>query len=214
MWAATDGYASQNNCPYLSPSTADGWRPTPPRFDSKPLQPCWGQVRPMVLTTGRECAAPGPPRFSNNTTSEFYNAGVEVYKVGLALTREQKIIADYWADNAGDSGTPPGHWIDIVSQIARKDNMSLARAAEAYARVGIAVHDAFIGCWNAKYVHNLKRPVTYINENLHGQWRSYVATPNFPSYPSGHSMQSGAVARVLRDMFGGGFEIPRTLTTD
>ena len=89
-----------------------------------------------------------------------------------------------------------------MSQITRKDGLSLARAAETYARVGIAVHDSFIGCWNAKYVYNLKRPVTYINDNLQGQWRPYIATPNFPSYPSGHSMQSGAVARVLTDMFG------------
>ena len=63
---------------------------------------------------------------------------MQVHKVGLGLTAEQKTIADYWADNAGDSGTPPGHWIDIVSQIARRDNLSLTRAAEAYARVGIA----------------------------------------------------------------------------
>jgi membrane-associated phospholipid phosphatase len=73
---------------------------------------------------------------------------------------------------------------------------------EAYARVGIAVHDAFIGCWHTKYVYNLKRPVTYINENIQGRWRSSVATPVFPSYPSGHSVQSGAVAHVLTDMFG------------
>ena len=57
-------------------------------------------------------------------------------------------------------------------------------------------------CWHTKYVHNLKRPVTYINNNLHGQWRSYVATPPFPSYPSGHSVQSAAAAHVLTDLFG------------
>ena len=64
------------------------------------------------------------------------------------------------------------------------------------------MHDAFIGCWYTKYAHNLKRPVTYINENVHGQWRSYVITPAFPTYPSGHSVQSGAAAHVLTDMFG------------
>jgi hypothetical protein len=156
----------------------------------------------MVLTSGQECSARGHPSFSNNTRSDFYAAALEVYNVGLTLTSEQKTIADYWSDNAGDTGTPPGHWIAIVSQIARHDGLSLAKAAEAYARVGIAVHDAFIGCWHHKYAYNLKRPVTYVNDNLHGRWRSYVVTPNFPSYPSGHSVQSGAVARVLTDMFG------------
>ena len=201
-WAATDGFALYDNCLYDRSAEANRWRPTPPHFAAKPLQPCWGQLRPMVLKSGQECAAPGPPKFSNSTNSEFYSAAAEVYKVGLSLSSEQKIVADYWADNPGDTGTPPGHWIDIVSQIARKDGLSLARAAEAYARVGIAAHDAFISCWHTKYVHNLKRPGTYINDNLHGQWRSYVVTPAFPSYPSGHSVQSAAVAHVLTDMFG------------
>lgn len=202
-WAATDGFALHNDCPYVMPAgSTGGWRPTPPGFGGKPLQPCWGQLRPMALKSGQECAAPGAPKFSDSTNSEFYAAGVEVHKIGLGLSTEQRIIADYWADNAGDSGTPPGHWIAIASQIARKDNLSLVKAAEAYARVGIAVHDAFIGCWYTKYLHNLKRPVTYINDNVHGQWRSYIATPPFPSYPSGHAVQSGAAAKVLTDMFG------------
>ena len=163
-WAATDGFAAHNNCAYLAPqSLVERWRPTPPSFGQLPLQPCWGQLRPMALRSGRECAATGPPKYSSNTNSEFHAAAVEVYKVGLPLTNEQKIIADYWADNPGATGTPPGHWIAIVSQIARKDGLSLARAANTYARVGIAVHDVFIGCWYTKYAHNLKRPVTYIN---------------------------------------------------
>jgi membrane-associated phospholipid phosphatase len=178
----------------VAPYTA-GFMPTP-------LQPCWGQLRPMALRSGKECAAPGAPKFSNNTKSDFYAAAIEVYKVGLSLSSEQKIIAEYWADNPGDTGTLPGHWIAIVSQIARNDNLSPVKAAEAYVRVGIAVRDAFIGCWYTKYAQNVKRPVTHINETVQGQWRSYVSTPPFPSYPSGHSVQSGAVAHVLSDMFG------------
>jgi hypothetical protein len=202
-WASTDGFAAHDRCTYIAPVREPArWRPTPPFFMPAPLQPCWGQLRPMALKSGQECAAPGPPKFSDNTASEFYAAAMEVHKVGLGLTAEQKTIADYWADNAGDSGTPPGHWIDIVSQIARRDNLSLTRAAEAYARVGIAVHDAFIGCWYTKYIHDLKRPVTYINDNIYGQWRSYISTPPFPSYPSGHAVQSSAAAQVLTDMFG------------
>ena len=88
----------------------------------------------------------------------------------------------------GDTGTPPGHWIAIVSQIARNDDLSLPAAAEAYARVGIAVHDAFIACWNAKYSYNLQRPVTYINDHIDmdAAWLPYLVTPGFPSYTSGH----------------------------
>ncbi|MEK6284247.1 MAG: vanadium-dependent haloperoxidase [Acidobacteriota bacterium] len=202
QWAATDGFSVYNNCHYSARPVPGAWEPTPPLLSPNPLQPCWGFIRPMVLTSGAECPAHGHPAFSTNTASEFYAAALEVYTVGLGLTTEQKTIADYWSDGASATGTPPGHWIAIVSQIARNDGLSLARAAEAYAHVGIAVHDAFIACWNEKYVTNLQRPVTYINRNFDGNWRPYIVTPNFPTYTSGHSSQSGAAASVLTDMFG------------
>jgi membrane-associated phospholipid phosphatase len=119
-------------------------------------------------------------------------------------TAEQQTIAKYWAEGAGATGTPPGHWIAIVGQLARIDGLSLAAAAEAYARVGIAVTDAFIQCWYTKYLSNLQRPVTYIQDNIDGTWLPYIVTPSFPTYTStsGHSTQSGAAAAVLTAMFG------------
>jgi hypothetical protein len=202
QWASGDGLSTLNNCPYVPEQVAGAWRPTPPAFAPNPLQPCWGQLRTMVLTSGRECPSPPPPEFSTDPASSFFAAANEVYTVGVSLTALQKTIADYWADNAAVSGTPPGHWIAIVSQISRNDSLSLTRSAEAYARVGIAVHDAFIVCWNQKYVFNLQRPVTYINDNIDASWLPYIATPGFPTYTSGHSTQSGAAATVLTDMFG------------
>jgi hypothetical protein len=201
-WAATDGFSTYNNCSYVPLLVPGAWKPTPPLFNPKPLQPCWGLIRPMVLTSGKECAAAVHPSFSTETTSDFYAAALEVYSVNLNLTQEQKTIANYWADSPGTTGTPPGHWFAIVSQIARNDDLSLTEAAEAYARVGIAVHDAFILCWNMKYATNLQRPVTYINDNVDTSWAPYIPTPNFPTYISGHSTQSGAATTVLTDMFG------------
>lgn len=201
-WASNDGFSIYNNCPYVPIAVPGAWEPTPPLFNPNPLQPCWGLMRPMVLTSGGECHPPDHPLFSTDPDSEFYGAALEVYNVRLNLTEEQETIANYWADNAGATGTPSGHWIAIVSQLARNENLSLATAAEAYVRVGIAVHDAFIQCWNTKYVYNLQRPVTYINDNIDGNWLPYLVTPAFPSYTSGHSTQSGAAAQVLTDMFG------------
>jgi membrane-associated phospholipid phosphatase len=201
-WAATDGFSIYNDCRYVPVPVAGAWAPTPPLFNPNPLQPCWGMIRPMVLTSGAECPPPGHPAFSTDTASNFYAAGLGVYHAGLGLTDEQQTIADYWSDGAGATGTPPGHWIAIMSQIARNDDLSLAAAAEAYARVGMAVHDGFIACWNTKYIYNLQRPVTYINDNIDAGWRPYIVTPGFPSYTSGHSTQSGAAARVLTDLFG------------
>jgi len=57
-------------------------------------------------------------------------------------------------------------------------------------------------CCNVKYKEKLLRPVTFINDSIDPDWRPYIVTPNFPSYTSGHSTQSGAAATVLTDMFG------------
>ncbi len=201
-WAATDRFSTFNNCLYVPAPVPGAWVPTPPGFNPNPVQPCWGQIRPMVLSSGADCPPPGHPVFSTDSGSEFYQAALEVYNTNLTLTAEQKTIADFWADNAGATGTPPGHWIAIVGQLARNERLSLMTATEAYARVGIAVTDAFIECWNAKYIYNLQRPVTYIRDNIDAIWLPYLVTPNFPTYISGHSTQSGAAATVLTHMFG------------
>ena len=198
-WAATDGYAAYNNCAYV-PQPVDGaWQPTPPAFNPAPLQPCWGAIRPMALESGGACARRGPPTFED---AAFHEAAMQVYQAGLELTDEQRTIAAYWADGPGATGTPAGHWIAIVGQIARHDRLSLVDAAEAFARVGIAVHDAFIQCWHTKYATNLQRPVTYIRSTIDADWLPYLTTPAFPTYSSGHSTQSGAAAEVLRSVFG------------
>ena len=200
-WAATDGSATLSNCPYTPPVGPGLWEPTSPAF-APPLEPCWGRLRPLVLAAPDACPPPPPPADSDDPASAFYAFGLEVYTTSVTLTEEQRTIAQYWVDNAGATGTPPGHWIAIVGQLARTEGLSLMAAAEGYARVGLAVHDAFIGCWHAKYAYHLQRPVTYINDHLDQSWQPYLVTPNFPSYTSGHSTQSGAAAHVLTDMFG------------
>ena len=51
-------------------------------------------------------------------------------------------------------------------------------------------------------IYNQLRPVTYIQANFNPTWKSLLPTPPFPDYTSAHSMQTGAAARVLADIFG------------
>jgi PAP2 superfamily len=200
-WAATDGFAALHNCPYTPPVGPGLWEPTPPAF-APPLEPCWGQLRPFVLTSGEECAPPPPPAYAEEPASEFYARTLEVYTTNVHLTAEQRTIAHFWADLSGTTGTPPGHWIAIVGQIARHEGLSLMAAAEGYVRVGLAVADAFIGSWHTKYTYNLLRPETAITRRIDPAWLPLLVTPGFPSYTSGHATQSGAAATVLTDLFG------------
>jgi hypothetical protein len=212
-WIAGDGFAQLNNCPFVPPVGPGLWRPTPPTLVPHPLQPCWGGLRPFVLHSGTECAPPPPPSFSTAPGSELYELALEDYEVNN-LTAEQMFIAQFWADNAGQTGTPPGHWIDVVRQISQREPLDLGRSAEAFARVGIAVADAFIGCWQTKYTYDFIRPVTYINDNIDAAWSPFLVTPAFPEYTSGHSTQSGAASVVLTDMLGDDYAFVDTTPVD
>ncbi|MBK8024686.1 MAG: vanadium-dependent haloperoxidase [Chloroflexi bacterium] len=143
-----------------------------------------------------------PPDYSEEAQSVFYREAAEVYESTRALTPEQEAIALFWADDPGQTETPPGHSISILTQVLAQEKASLALAAEAYARLGIAVADSFIGCWYAKFQFNLLRPVTYIQSMIDAEWMPPINTPPFPEYTSGHSVQSAASARVLTDLFG------------
>jgi hypothetical protein len=207
-WASTDGYTAYNNCAY-TPPTGDPsyWVPTPPN-NAAPLQPCWGQLRTFLIEGSgatQECSTPGlPPTFSTTVGSDFYNEANEVFTIRNNITAEQTAIANFWADGPTATGTPAGHWVRLTGQLLVEQNEKLDVAAEAYARVGISVHDAFIVCWNVKYRLSLLRPITYIRRYMDSTWTPLLTTPNFPECTSGHSSQSGATSRALEGIWGTG----------
>jgi len=204
-WAQADGFAHLNNCAYTPPSGTGLWEPTPPGF-AAPLQPCWGQMRPFVLRErSDECQPSMRPTYSEGVTSQFYFEALEVYRTVKNLTPQQQEIARYWSDDAGKTGTPPGHSIAILTQLSHDRELSLGAAAEAYARLGIALADSFISCWQTKFVTNVPRPIAYIQKVIDPAWISPLTTPPFPEYTSGHSVQSAAGATVLTALFGDDF---------
>jgi hypothetical protein len=205
-WAADDGFAIFNNCTYTPPAGPGMWKPFPP--SQVALQPCWDLLRPFVLLPASECAPPAQPAFDEAPLSAFRLMADEVYTTtgdaGANLTAEQREIAFFWSDGGGAllTGTPPGHWVSIVAQICATDNENLATASEAFAKLGIAVADAFISCWQTKYQWTSERPVTYIQRVIDAAWDPLLPTPPFGEYSSGHSTQSGAASVVLTDVFG------------
>jgi hypothetical protein len=204
-WGANDGGHNGHltNFPanHTPPAGPGLWEPTPPGFQAVPLQPHWGNNRRFVHA---ECDASPPPAYSTDPESEFHAHAEEVYLVGQNLTAEQAEIALFWADDPG-TVTPPGHSLSLTSQILEHEEASLGLAAETFFRVGCAVADAFIQCWQTKFRWNLLRPVTYIRANIDAAWSPLVTTPPFPEYNSGHSTQSAAWAEVMTALFGDGY---------
>lgn len=169
---------------------------------TRPIGPFWGNVRTFVLEYADQCAIPMGYTYSEDPDSAFYAQAVEVQEIGRRLTDEQKEIARFWVDTPGQTGTPAGHWIQVVEVLANQFNWGLDRVVMTYGMVGIAVADAFFSAWSLKYQVLLVRPETYIQAHIQRSWAPYIQTPPFPEYPSGHSVVSGSASEVLTQMYG------------
>lgn len=204
-FADTDTYqeAFNNNFPsdYKAPTTPGSWEPTLPKYQPA-LQPYWKDARVWLIENkGGTLPAPPPP-YSIVLGTKFHNEALEVYNVVNNLTPEQITIAEFWSDDPQRTATPGGHSFSIALEVLKKEKADLALAAITFAKLGMAVNDAFISCWNGKYIFNLIRPITYVHRIIDNTWVIPLDTPPFPEYTSGHSVQSGAAAQVLTDIFG------------
>ena len=173
------------------------WVPTPPAFLPY-LLPQWGFVVPFAMRNSSQFRPPRPPSLDSQRYAADYEEVKELgAAVGSTRTAEQTEIALFWADGAGTE-TPPGHWNSIAQIIADARGNTLEENARLFALLNIAMADAAICAWDAKYTFDFWRPVTAIafaEPELH--WMSFIVTPPFPDYTSGHSTFSAAAATVL-----------------
>ncbi len=186
------------------------WKATPPYFES-PLLPHWGSVETFVDKSS-EYYALAPHEINSKAYAKEFD---EVKKMGGlhsdTRTEDQSEIAKFWADGKG-TYTPPGHWNIIMHEATQNDSaLSLEEEARCFALLNIAMADAGIQTWKAKFDYEYWRPIDAIrmaaedgNEETEAsvEWFNYIETPNFPEYPSGHSAFSGAGAVVLTEILG------------
>ena len=209
-WSRADGGAVIANMGFpvayvLNPAPGH-WVPTSKIvLQQAPLLPAWGKNRTFALPAVAACSLPAPTPYSEAKGSAFHAEAMEVYTTGQNLTEEQKIVARFWSDDAMLSYTPPGHWIAIMNQVVAEKGLDLTAHVEALARMGVAMADAFIGCWAAKFEYDLIRPISYVKKVIDPEWEPLLNTPPFPEYPSGHSAQSAAAAAVLTAVLGDGY---------
>ncbi len=203
-WSKTDGghEGFKTNFPsnYVVPQGPGFWVPT--STQTIPLQPFWGNNRNLVPGSASISQPSLTITYSDDRQSDFFKQALEVYTTSENLTPEQILIAKYWSDDAGLPGTPPGHSISVLTQILKLENSNLAVSAEMYAKLGVALSDAFLSCWKCKYTFNLIRPVSYINNAIDPSWKTLLTTPPFPEFTSGHSSQSGAFSFIMTEKFG------------
>ena len=208
QWRSADG---SNATVQYTPGTNPGeWQPTPPSF-APALLPQWPNITPFAMTEGDQFRPAGPPALN----SEKYSTELNLVKElggsnSTARTAEQTEIAQFWADGSG-TYTPPGHWNEIAQDVSLQQGNTLTENARLFALLNIAIADAGIIAWDAKYTYNFWRPITAIqqaesdsNPQTAGDptWTPLLATPPFPEYVSGHSTFSGAADAILTSFFG------------
>jgi hypothetical protein len=199
--AATDGMRTAGGSPAVwqamaAAATARGempWRSleTPPR---PPMLPLFGTVRAWMMTPA-DILRERPPAPPSTSSSLMAREAAEVKQAVERLTREQLATVYKWADGVS-TPTPPGHWNFIAAPYIADAQFSEVRAARAFALLNMAMHDAAVGCWDAKFAYFNPRP-----SQLDPEIRTVVGLPNFPSYTSGHSTFSAAAADVLSYLF-------------
>lgn len=222
-YADTSGYVPFNSSSQLN--DPNRWQPlvTATGPDQVFLAPHWGLVKPFALSSASEFRPRPPARFPHGNYRKEVN---QILHFSAQLTDREKMIAAYWADGPSTE-TPPGHWNLFAQQVSRRDSHSLDDDVKLFFALGNALLDASIAVWEAKAYYDYARPISAIRFIYAGkpvrawggpgqgtvtmmadQWRSYIDTPPFSEYVSGHSTFSAASAEILRsftgsDAFGG-----------
>jgi len=142
-----------------------------------------GNWKTWVLSSGKAITVPPPP-------SEAATAGELSWLKDFAAQNDTRITAQikYW-----DAGPPAYRWVDFVTarQIAGQA-VGAPNVNRPYAYLSVAIYEATVAAWNAKYTYNRKRP-----SEADPSVPTRVAVPRSPSYPSEHAAAAGAAAAVL-----------------
>jgi hypothetical protein len=183
----------------------------------------WQHVRPFALAGSDELRSQTGPARPGSAT--FVAQAQELVEISAALTDEQKMIAEYWADGP-HSELPPGHWNLFAQQVLARDatgsrEHELDRAVKLFFALTTAIFDAGCCAWDNKIAFDSVRPITAIRwlfrgttitawggpgrgtQRIAGEaWFPYqpstFPTPPFAEYASGHSTFSAAGAEILR----------------
>jgi hypothetical protein len=164
-----------------------------------PMLPLFGKVRAFLFDSATMVTI-RPPAPPSTKSAEFKKDLEEVSYYSKNPTRERMRIIHFWADGV-NTYTPAGHWNAIAADEFVNLQYSEVRWARNLALLNMALMDAAIACWDAKFLYFNPRP-SQVDPSI----KTLTGLPNFPSYTSGHSTFSAAAATVL------GYLIPSKAT--
>lgn len=180
-WAAADRHDARWTG--TVPTGPGMWRSAPGEEPVLAAAPRW---RPWALDRASQVRPTAPPAYGSPA---FEAALAEVRQVARTRTPEQTRIARRW-----DAASPLDAWNRPAMDALVRARAGELEAARTAALLNVAMFDAFVACWEAKYHYWLLRP-SQADSTI--RLAEGVDLPNWPSYPAGHACVAGAAAEAL-----------------
>jgi hypothetical protein len=169
----------------------------------------WENVTPFVLKHSSQFR-PGPPYRVNSKkyTADFNEVkllGGDDIGTRSARTTDQTEIALFWWESS------PLKWNRIARTVSGNTRLNLWDNARLFGLLNLALADGYIAMVDSKNHHNYWRPVTAVqtadtdgnpDTTFDPRWTPLRPTPPDQDYASGHSIEGGAAAEVLKQFFG------------
>jgi hypothetical protein len=156
---------------------------------TNPIAPLAGNWKPWVLTHGAEVRPSLPPDVESDQVKTDLNE-LKAFK----RSPKSNHRATFWEVNGGARAHTL--WNETARARLIEHGYGPQASSRILAALNIALTDAGIACWDAKYTFWYIRPA-----QLDAEVKPLFATPNHPSYPSAHSCFSSAAATVLARVF-------------
>src|SRR5688500_1173193 len=150
------------------------------------LEPAAGGWTPWVLERASALRPPPPPSRSA-TEAEL----AELRR--LSGTRDVTIdeVIAYW-----DTGPPSYRWHQLGMAALLEDSAYTHAGARALALLHVALHDAMVAAWDARYAYRRPRP-----HDVDRRVTTAVGIPRTPSYPAEHAVAAGGASGGLAAVY-------------
>lgn len=214
---------------YIPAAGANKWRQDPVSDIPIALGSLWGElVTPFALDSAEQFPVAPPPAAGTaafvaafNEVKNFGGCGNDMAACAIGFdgaitptmrTLEQTQIGVYWGyDGTPGLGTPPRLYNQIALKIAEQKGSDVAAVARLLALINVALADAGLVAWQAKYDYEFARPITAIRDAGYPSWTPHGApasnkigpnfTPPFPAFASGHATFGSALFEILRRFY-------------
>jgi hypothetical protein len=196
---ANDGAGAPDT--YRPRTTPGVYVPTAPT-----LAPMWPNVKPFAMTNPAQFRPAPPLKLDSTQWAADYN---EIKELGSKNSNKrsapQTENARFWLM------VGPQAYFPIALQLVSAKKMSVIDSARFMALESIAMSDAILAVFDAKYHYEFWRPITAIrNGDLlkskaierDATWQPIDSTPPHPEYPCAHCIVAASFAAVVEGVMG------------